>query len=84
MSITPTDQKVALTRTQTGIAIGCAYTAPAPVPSKDAEHVQRALLDQETHYGERVLDFIERHTTKLMAAIAAAGFLAGTLNGLLR
>lgn len=85
MSVTPTDQKVALTRTPTGIAIGCAYTAPPPLPSKDAEHVQRALLDRETHYAERALDFLERlFSARLMLAIAAVGFIAGTVKGLLR
>lgn len=30
--------------TATGLAIGCHYTRPSPLPSADAEHLQRALL----------------------------------------
>ncbi len=35
-------------RTSSGIEIGCAYLPPAPMPSEDAETIQRALLRKDT------------------------------------
>lgn len=72
------------TKTTSGIVIGGAYVPPAPPPSRDAEFLQAALLSDDSHYGERALDFVERHLTKVAIAIIVSAFVIGAIKGLVR
>lgn len=67
------------TKTTSGIVIGGAYVPPAPAPSRDAELVQAALLSDDSHYGERALDFVERHLVKAAIALIVSAFVIGFL-----
>jgi len=64
-------------RTSTGIVIGGHYVRKPPAPTRDAEVIQRSLLDGPRPSVHLILDWWDRWSLHVVGGIMVAGFVIG-------